>query len=220
MKILETDDLIEIIRRNRGGDFGPRNEAAILMAALLGLTAGELSKVAVSDVLKANGEIRKNLVVPASIAFNGYEREVPIEHPRLFGALEHYIEMMFHFGWSVVNGVRYRKLDPKRAFILNDKGQPFGFSRRSKRDPDKRQPTGLNTLFRSLIGRTRYKGTVTFVDFRRSYIVHMARSDEGDLSIRNLMEVSGIRDYGSVKKIVNLDTRSVTKAVRGIYTRL
>ena len=219
MKILETEDIKEIIRRNTTDDLGPRNEVAILMSALLGLTASELSQVTVSDIINAQGEIRKILVISPGIAFNGYERTLPINHPRLMKALERYVDMLIGRHWGIVKSKRYRELDPKREFLLNNMGEPFVFSRRSK-DSEKRQPTGINTFFRALIGRTKYKGKVTYTDFRRSYIIHMSRADEGDLSIRNLMEVSGIRDYQSVKKIVDMDVRAVKKAVKGIYKKL
>jgi len=219
VKILETEDIKEIVRRNITDDLGPRNEAALLMSALLGLTASELSQVTILDIINAQGEVRKNMVITPGIAFNGYERTLPINHPRLIEALERYIDMLIERHWGIVKSKRYRGLDPKREFLLNNMGEPFVFSRRSK-NSEKRQPTGMNTLFRSLIGCTRYKGKVTYTDFRRSYIVHMSRADEGDLSIRNLMEVSGIRDYQSVKKIVDMDTRAVKKVIKGIYKRL
>ncbi|MFK5915646.1 MAG: hypothetical protein QM484_14870 [Woeseiaceae bacterium] len=219
MKILETEDIKEIISRNTTDDLGPRNEAALLMATLLGLTASELSQVTVSDMLNARGEIRKTLVITPGISFNGNERDVPINHSRLIEALERYIVMLIARQWSIVKSKRYKRLDPKREFLLNDMGKPFAMSLRSK-NSSKRQPTGMNTLFRNLIGRTKYKGKVTYTDFRRSYIVHRARPDEGGLSIRDLMEVSGIRDYHSVKKIVDMDTRTIRKAVKGIYKRL
>jgi len=219
LKILETDDIKEIIHRNITDDFAPRNEAVILMAALLGLTASELSLVTVSDMLNAKGEIKKTLIVTPGIAFNGHEREVSIGHSRLIEALERYIDMLLELKWGSGKSKRYGTFDPKQAFLLNDKGEPFGFSRRSK-SSDTMQPTGMNALFKNFISKTKYKGKVTYKDFRRSFIVHNARPDEGGLTIRDLMEVTGIRDYHSVKKIVDMDAKTIKKAVKGIYKRL
>lgn len=115
---------------------------------------------------------------------------------------------------------RYRGLDPKLPLLLNDRGEPFRFTRRSKKSADDMQPSGMNLLFRQMLGRTKFAGIVTYKDFRRSFIVHMGRSDEGGLSTRNLMAVSGIRDYASLKKHLDLEPRRVVEQVVGIYKRL
>lgn len=113
-------------------------------------------------------------------------------------------------------------MNGRRSIFLpiNDKGAPFHFSRRSKTDPTALQPVEMNRLFRDMIGRTKLKGAITFKDFRSSFVVHLARPDEGALSIRNIMEVTGYRDYDSVKRIVDMDTRALTLKVNGIYNRL
>lgn len=48
----------------------------------------------------------------------------------------------------------------------------------------------------------------------------MGRADEGGLSTRNLMAVTGIRDYASFKKHLDLDPQRASKQVKGIYKRL
>lgn len=59
-----------------------------------------------------------------------------------------------------------------------------------------------------------------FKDLRQSFMIHCHRPDEGGISIREIMEVTGIRDYESVRRIVALDPEKVTKKVKGIYNRL
>jgi integrase len=223
VRILETDDIKEILKRNEGGEFGLRNQVAILAAALWGVTAAELSRIGLGDVLDAKGQLRSTFHVGASIAHNGYEREIPLdpsESKRLTSLLEQYLAWRVERGVGVVKSARYRGLDPKLPLLLNDRGEAFGFTRRSKASEEDLQPSGMNLLFRQMIGRTKFAGIVTYKDFRRSFIVHMGRADEGGLSTRNLMAVTGIRDYASLKKHLDLDSQRVTKQVKGIYKRL
>ena len=172
MVILETTDLKEILQRNQNGEFGPRDRAALSMAALMGLTASELSLITVGDVIQADGKMRKTAIIPAGIAFNGCDREIPLEHPVLMNAITLYLQWRIDRDWGLVNSARFNGIDPNTPFILNDKGEGLSFSRRNKSDKDKTQPTGMNALIRRLIGRTKYNGSVTYTDFRRSFIVH------------------------------------------------
>jgi integrase len=224
VKVLEVGDLKELLSAQEGSEFETRDRLAILAAALWGLTASELSLLQVGDVVHEHGPLRKVWTLPAKTAYNGYERKISTEHARLIEALEAYLEWRCAQGAKlsghVEHSTRYRGLDPQSVLMLNDNGAPFAFSKRSKAQPGSVQPTGINALFKRLIGRSNLNGGVTYTDFRRSFICHLAREEEGNLSMRNIMAVTGMRDYSGVKRIVDADTKHLKDVVKGIYNRL
>ena len=141
-------------------------------------------------------------------------------HPKLIEVLESYLAWRLKRGWGTWNLRQYRGFNPEVPLLLNDRGEPFTFTSRSKVEPNIKQPSGMNTLFRKLIGETKYKGMITYKDFRRSFMIHLHRPQEGALPIRQIMALTGIRDYESVRAVVGGEPVSVTAAVKGIYKKL
>jgi len=74
----------------------------------------------------------------------------------------------------------------------------------------------MNLLFRKLINQSGIDG-VTYGTFRKSFMIQIMRFG---LTIRNIMAVTGIRDYESVSKVVRADPSKVSKAVGGLYDKL
>lgn len=221
MEVIETEDLKELLRRVATEEFGPRNEAAVACAALLGLTASELSLLEIRDVMLKNGSLRADeWELPGHSAFNGVSRTLIATHPKLAEILERYLDWRVERKWGIWNLHQYRGLNPESPLLLNDRGEPFAFTSRSKAEPNVKQPSGINVLFRKLISATKFNGLITYKDFRRSFMIHLYRPTEGGLTVRQIMTISGIRDYESVRAVVGGEPVLIAEAVKGIYKKL
>lgn len=216
MKVLEVDDLRALLKSNSEGEMGPRNQAAIACAALWGVTAGELSLLEVEHVMNPNGRLKKKWELPADVAFNGHARTLFTEHTRLIEILDEYLNWRVERGWGAKEHSRFRGLDPKSKLLLNDHGQAFSFTTRVVGVSGGKQPTAMNLLFRKLITQSGIDG-VTYGTFRKSFMIELMRFG---LTIRNIMAVTGIRDYESVSKVVRADPSKVSKAVGVLYEKL
>lgn len=216
MRVLEVDHIKELLRVNGVGEMALRNQAAIVCAACWGVTASELSLLEVHHVMHPNGRLIKQWELPADVAFNGHARVLFSEHRRLIEILDKYFDWRVERGWGIKTHSRFRGLNPESKLLLNDNAQAFGFSSRGISNESGKQPTGINTLFRKLIANARLDG-VTYSAIRKSFMIHLKRAG---LSIRNIMAVTGIRDYESVSRIVRADPLTVATAVGGLYEKL
>ncbi len=216
MKVLERRDLRALLKINGEGEMGPRNQAAIACASLWGVTASELSLLEIGHVINPNGRLKKKWELPDSVAFNRHARALFTEHPRLVEILDTYSNWRVDRGWGIKEHSRFRGLDPKSKLLLDDRGQAFSFSTRTADRSQGKQPTGVNQLFRKLITSAGLDD-VTYGTFRKSFMIHLKRAG---LTIRNIMAVTGIRDYESVSKVVRADPRTVAEAVGGLYEKL
>ena len=77
----------------------------------------------------------------------------------------------------------------------------------------------MTNLFKRMIARTEYEGTLHILILEYSFIIHMNRAIPGSESMRELIEVSGIRDYESLKKIVLMDPELLKKPIKILFTR-
>ena len=216
MRVLKTEELRELLGVNATGVMGPRDQAAIASAALWGVTASELAQIEVGHVVGQNGRLKQKWGLPAKIAFNGYARILFTEHPRLIQLLDKYLNWRVKRGWGIRQHSKFRGLDPASKLLLNDKAQPFHFT--GTKTGGRRQPTGLNLFFKRLIGKTELADEgVTYGAFRKSFMAQLAQTG---LSVRNIMAVTGIRDYESVSRVVKSNPLTVEKAVTGLYDKL
>lgn len=214
--LLTTEDLRELLEVNATGVLGSRNQAAIACAALWGVTASELALLEVGHMVASNGRLKQKWDLPAKIAFNGYGRILFTEHRRLVQVLDKYLNWRVKRGWGIKQHSKYRGLDPSSKLLLNDEAKPFHFT--GTKTGGRRQPTGINLLFKKLIGKTELAGQgVTYGTFRKSFMAQLANAR---LTIRNIMAVTGIRDYESVSRVVKLNPLTIDKAVAGLYEKL
>ena len=216
MWALKTEELRELLDVNKTGVMGPRDQAAIAGAALWGVTASELALIEVGHVVASNGRLKQKWDLPAKVAFNGYARVLFTEHPRLNQLLDKYLNWRVKRGWGIKQHGKFRGLDPSSKLLLNDKAQPFHFTGVKK--GERRQPTGINLLFKKLIGKTDLADEgVTYGPFRKSFMTQLGQVG---LSVRNIMAATGIRDYESVSRVVKSNPLTVEKAVTGLYDKL
>jgi integrase len=224
MAVRITPALLEgLFKANKGAQHGPRDQAAIAAAALWGLMASELSQVTIKDVMNTDGSLKARWTLPAHIAFNGRPRDLFTVHETLIDKLSAYVSWRSKRNIGTTNLKRFASLNPNSELFLDDQGAPFGFTERSAKTGTKRvvsqQATGILRYYRDLVRRDRIaarKG-LTFRDFRRCFIQELAKAR---LTTRNIMAVTGIRDYATVSRIAKSDPITVEAAIGGIYTRL
>lgn len=211
-------DLKKLLATATVGEMGPRNGAAVAAAAFWGLTAAEASLVTPAEVLTPKGKLRKTWTIPAEFAHNGRSRRLYNTHPKLVELLEVYIEWRVSRGWGVTNLGTFRSLDAEAPLLLNDRGKSFGFTRREAGGKAKLQPSGFNALFRSLLSDSGLSDAgITYRQFRRQLMIELHRQG---LSLRNIMDVLGVRSVESVRRVVMSDPVRVEEAVAGIHRRI
>lgn len=222
MTLIDEDILNELLKRNKNEGGGARNSVALFGAILWGLTASELTLLRVRDVLNQDGSLKFDWQLPEHIAYNGYARPLSTCHPKHIAALQEYIEDRKNKKIGVSNLGAFDRLDPDSSLVLTDKGAQYGMSPRKGKEGTKTnyQPTGMTNLFKRMVRRTRYAGDIKYSDFRNSFIIHMYRAMAGCPSMRELIEVSGIRDYESLKKIVIMDKEEIKKPIKNLFIRL
>lgn len=223
MTFIDEDVLNELLKRNEENrENAARNAVALFGAILWGLTASELTLLRIRDVLNQDGSLKPDWQLPEHIAYNGYARPLSTCHPRHIAALQQYMEDRRRNKLGTTNLGTFGHLDPDSPLVLTDKGKQYGLSPRKGKGEMKTnyQPTGMTNLFKKMVGRTKYAGDITYSDFRNSFIIHMYRAMAGCPSMRELIEVSGIRDYESLKKIVAMDQESLKKPIKNLFVRL
>jgi integrase len=194
--LLNSNHLRQLITANQG-EHAALNAALIACAAIWGLKAGELAQVTLGDVIDRKGLLRR-WSVPASIAFNGYRREVFTEHPSLIKYLSHYLDQA-EKGFN----------DP---VFKSPKGGPFKFSGN--------RPTELNAYFRDLF-KIAGLSQFTYKDFRNSLAIEMWRTGGKVTGVKkDIMAYLGIRSYSALDKILKSDVAEIGDSLRGIYKRL
>ena len=219
MFVIEDKHIKKFVERHFNGEYALRNAVAIYGATIWGLTASELSLVTIGDLLDKKGTIQKKWVLPEIRTFNGNARIIYTLH------LKH-IDMIYnYFNWLVeqeiytTNQGEYMGLDPEARLLVNDQLKPFGFTGRSS-DPNKTlnlQPSGINSFFKRLIERSDLRNKITYSDFRKSLIIRLKRVG---IKTKEILEITGIRDYESVRRVIATDTLTLEQAIQGIYTKL
>lgn len=207
-----------IFKRHKIGELGLRNAIAIYGASVWGLTASELSRVTISDVLDQNGQIIKRWLLPEQRAFNTVARIIYTINETHMQLLSDYIDWLIEKGLHLTNSGEYRGLNPGARLLVNDQIKKFGFTgREANSDKTNEQSSGLNSFFKRLIERSELKGQVTYTDFRKSMIIQLKRAG---IKNKEIMVATGIKDYNSIRKIVATDVIHLEDAIQGIYDRI
>lgn len=216
--IIDAKDIAKLVKRHKTGQFGLRNAIAIYGASVWGLTASELSRVTISDVLDQNGEVIKRWQLPEQRAFNSVARIIYTINDTHVQLLSDYIDWLIEKELYLINNAEYRGLNPDARLLVNDQLKKFGFTgRKANSDKSNEQPSGVNTFFKRLIERSELKGQFTYTDFRKSMIIQLKRAG---IKNKEIMVATGIKDYNSVRKIVATDVIHLEDAIQGIYNRV
>ena len=216
--VINAKDIAKLVKRHNSGDFGLRNSVAIYGAGVWGLTASELSRVTISDVLSQNGEIIKRWQLPEERAFNSVARIIYTINETHIQLLSDYIDWLIEKKLYLSSCGEHRGLNPDARLLVNDQLKEFGFTgRTANSEKSNEQPSGLNSFFKRLIDRSEMKGLITYTDFRKSMIINLKRAG---IKNKEIMVATGIKDYNSVRKIVATDVIHLEDAIQGIYSRV
>ncbi|WP_339145137.1 integrase [Pseudoalteromonas galatheae] len=117
----------QLISRNcaRNAELRHRNKLLILLATIGGLREIELTLVTNRLFMSPDGELNEIIVLPDTIARDGFERPIILSHPELMRAFEAY------YGWLIENKINclphkhYRELDPNAPLFVDDSLSPF-----------------------------------------------------------------------------------------------
>ncbi|RWX52855.1 tyrosine-type recombinase/integrase [Photobacterium chitinilyticum] len=214
VKILETDDVQELVNQNSAPPNGKRDCCLIMSALLWGLTMSEMSLLSLEDVMGKHGVFYRIWTLPASIAYNGIARELRTEdHLLMF--LEPYMDWVVKHKFQRSNLHTYRQRKPESPFFLNDSGEGYAMSPRVKGGSDY-QPRSMNDKFRKMVAKTSLQG-VTPTTFRDSWVKAMY---EAGCGYSDLQAVSGIRSKATLSKKVKPTERDLEAVFKTVYNRV
>jgi len=220
MILIDEKVLTELLKHNENRENGARNAVALFGAILWGITASELTLLRVRDVINQDGSLKQDWTLPEHIAYNGYARPLSTYQPKHIEALRRYAKERKDKNSGTSNLGAFGGLDPDSSLVLTDKGAQYGMSSRKGVSGTNYQASGMTNLFKRMVSRTKYAGDITYSDFRNSFIIHMNRAIPGSETMRELIEVTGIRDYESLRRIVSMDPDALKKPIKNLFMRL
>lgn len=185
-RLFSESDVQRLIDMNSAPPFGKRNAALIMGALYWGLTPSEASLLRLEDVMGQSGDFFRIWTLPTSTAYNGEARELRTED-HVLPFFEAYMDWRLAEELCLSNQAWHRGSDPKSAFFLNDRGEPYKLSPRKKGSTDY-QPRSMSAKLKSFIENAGIEG-VTVATYRDSWVKAMY---EAGCHHKDLMRVSGI----------------------------
>ena len=183
------------------GSQGIRNAAILLSIFGTGLTPSELAALRVADAVRENGELASKTILPAHVAYNGYERTIFWANPKLRSGMDDYLN------WRVDNGVgvgspgRFRGLDPYSALFINGRtGNGFAATGYEKGGVQRESAMVLSALIRQLLKQAGVDGNAR--SGRRSLAVWLGRQGKDPALVREML---GLRSITATKTLMQHD---------------
>lgn len=214
IELFNESDVQRLIDMNAAPPHGHKNAALIIASVYWGLTPSELSLLRLEDVMDQSGEFFRIWTLPGHTAYNGDARELHTgDHVLPF--FEAWVDWRVTERLHTSNQHRFRGLDPKSSFFLNDLGEPYKLSPRKKGSSDY-QPRAMSAKLKSFIEKAGIEG-VTVATYRDSWI--KAMWDAG-CHHKDLMSVSGIKQKETIDRKVKPAIQDLEKVFRAIYSRV
>lgn len=213
-KIFTEQEVQELIDKNSAAPYSQRNAALIMGASYWGLTSSELSNLPLDAVMDKNGEFYRIWVLPDYVSYTGIARELHTSD-HVLDFFEQYMEWRIENGHFKCNQSWYRNSDPKSAFFLNDRGEPFAMSLRKKGSSDY-QPRSMNEKLKALIKKTGIQGA-TPSTFRDSWIKMM---HDAGCGYNELMAVSGIKSKTTLDRKIRPSAQEMKKVFSDVFSRV
>lgn len=107
--------------------YGPRNASLVLTASDWGLAPFELTLLRLEDAMDASGDFFRIWASPAHVAYTGEPRELH-NADHVLQILDDYMTWWADNELFDTGLVRYRGLDPKAPFVINDKYAAYTLS--------------------------------------------------------------------------------------------
>lgn len=213
-RLFSESDVQRLIDMNAAPSFGKRNAALIIGALYWGLTPSESSLLRLEDVMDQSGDFFRIWTLPASTAYSGEARELHTEdHVLVF--FEHYLDWRLTKELCLSNQGWYRGSDPKSAFFLNDRGEPYKLSPRRKGSTDY-QSRAMSAKLKSFIEKAGIEGA-TVATYRDSWVKAMY---EAGCHHKDLMRVSGIKQKETIDRKTRPAIQDLEKVFKDIYSRV
>lgn len=213
-RLFNESDVQRLIDMNAAAPFGKRNAALIMGALYWGLTPSEASLLRLEDVMDQSGDFFRIWTLPASTAYNGEARELHTED-HVLPFFEGYMGWRLAEELYLSNQAWYRGSDPKSAFFLNDRGEPYKLSPRKKGSTEY-QPRAMSAKLKSFIENAGIEGA-TVATYRDSWVKAMY---EAGCHHKDLMRVSGIKQKETIDRKTRPAIQDLAKVFRDIYSRV
>ncbi|MGX1201012.1 site-specific integrase [Marinobacter sp. MBR-105] len=213
-RLFNESDVQRLIDMNSAPPFGKRNAALIMGALYWGLTPSEASLLRLEDVMDQSGDFFRIWTLPDSTAYNGEARELHTED-HVLPFFEAYMDWRLGEELCLSNQSWYRGSDPKSAFFLNDRGEPYKLSPRKKGSTDY-QPRAMSAKLKSFIEKAGIEGA-TVATFRDSWVKAMY---EAGCHHKDLMRVSGIKQKETIDRKTRPAIQDLEKVFKDIYSRV
>lgn len=152
--LLSPQEIVKLARKHENPPYCARDAAIIACAGLSFLTLLDLSLLKVNDIVHENGRIYARTEIPAIYNPNGKRKLFFIpEKSYLLEILERYIDWRTENKFGTTNLGIYRSLNPESHFFLDDNGEPFGLTPRTKGSDSlsQMQPTKMRRHFQKLV---------------------------------------------------------------------
>ena len=108
-RFFDEADVTELLEQNASPPWGHRNAALIMGGVYWGLTALELSRVSVEDVMASNGSFYRAWVLPECHSYSGEAREIHTKD-HVLPFFENYIDFRLEKKWLLSNLHSHRGL--------------------------------------------------------------------------------------------------------------
>lgn len=213
-KLFNESDVQRLIDMNALPPHGKRNSSLIIAAVYWGLTPSELSLLRLEDVMDQSGDFLRIWTLPSSTAYNGEARELHTED-HVLPLFEQYMDWRLAESLCLSNQAWYRGSDPKSAFFLNDRREPYKLSPRKKGSTDY-QARAMSAKLKSFIEKAGIEGA-TVATYRDSWV--KAMHDAG-CHHKDLMAVSGIKQKETIDRKVRPAIQDLDKVFKAIYSRV
>ncbi|UYM16312.1 site-specific integrase [Endozoicomonas euniceicola] len=205
-------EIKELIFKNSTLPFGYRNAALILGAVYWGLTPSELSLLRLKDVMHEEGVFYKAWIVPESIAYNGFARELQTSD-KILPFFEKYMKWRSSFNIFPSSSHLFRHSQGQSPFFINDIYRAYKLSPSKTGNPDSQAKSMSNKLMQ-LIGNANINGA-TPSTFRDTFVREMYKKG---CQYNELKLVSGIRKKETIDRKISPNEIELCNIYQSIFT--
>ncbi len=196
----------QLVSKNcgRNQNFKERNRVVLVLMQLSGIRPIELCLMPISLFITAQGGIKKLIILPEEIAYDGNERPVLLENVSVIEAVENYISWLKAKKINTNPSKSYLGFNPNLSFIVNNYYKEFGLQSRGKKiDGSKKLlPFTFHNFIDDLIKKAGLWGEEIRRDsFVKSFVIEAYKSG---VSVNDLIIIAGISEL-TVQKYLTMD---------------
>ena len=197
------------------GELPVRNTAMLRVLYGTDMTLHEVARMPIKTLLKPDGAILEESMVPANIAYNGMQRPLYWVNSTLIAAVDAYLVFRVeHRHRTTMRTGAYRGLDPEAPIFLTDEGAPYKLMERTTvAGAVSYSCDSLSQLFRKLHAQAGVKGA-SATSARRTFAVRM---NNRGYDLKHIKTLLGLKTLKATKALIDADPVRLGAIAAGVF---